>query len=103
MIPDQRFENMDHSVRSYLAANWVAGAPPAAITPIEWPDSQFNAGAVNEWIQPTLIKGPRIFRRQTSPGRKGAQLTLLFNVNVNLKRDFLERGNPARRTELVDL
>ena len=97
MIPEQRFENMDTSVRKYLADNW-------AITPIEWPDSQFpDAGNVNEWIQPTLMKGPRAFRRQVAPGKLGARLTLLFNVNVNLKCEFVETENPNRRIELVDL
>jgi hypothetical protein len=102
MVPEQLFENMVLSVRSYLDTNWKTGSPLAPITRIEWPDSQFDAGNVREWIQPTVIKGARIFRRQTRPGRLGAELPLLINVNIYLKRDFLERGNPSRRLELID-
>ena len=93
LVPEQRIENVRGSLMSYLATNYT-------LTSIAFPRTAFAEENVNEWIKPDIIVATKDYKGPVAASRRGAIVTLLFNISIIVKKAFIEGGD-SFRIELI--
>jgi hypothetical protein len=94
-VPEERLENLKASVQKHLQSNFT-------LTPIRWPNSEFDAGLIDEWIEVRPFIVGRRFDRQTRQDRHGAQIKLACDINIKIKMKFMEKGESDRDITIRD-
>ena len=92
-----KMENVKSSIEKYIFTHLASNDSML----VDWQGGRpLDKTNINEWLQPTIMRGGQMYARHVSGSTKGSDNEILVNINIFLRKDSAD--NTHRLFEMRD-